>query len=289
MKYIFMYDFRSTFMVKMMAKALKTSTSGYYEWLKNGRKTKRDIENEKYLPFIRIEFNNSRQTYGPRRLSKVLMQTYKLNIGRTRVRDIMAENNIVPKTIKKFKATTYSNHDYPVAPNLLNRNFQVKAANMAWVSDITYISTREGWLYLAAVMDLNCGKVIGWAMDKQMTQNLVIAALKQAVGRERPPRGIILHSDRGVQYACKSYRNLLSRLGFVQSMSRKGNCWDNAPMESFFGTLKTELVYHEDYRTRVEERLSIFDYIETFYNSIRLQERLGYLSPNDFESLRKTA
>jgi len=284
-----MYDFRSTFMVKRMAKALKTSTSGYYEWLKNGRKTKRDIENEKYLPFIRIEFNKSRQTYGPRRLSKAIIQTYKLNIGRTRVRDIMAENNIVPKTIKKFKATTYSNHDYPVAPNLLNRNFQVKAANMAWVSDITYISTREGWLYLAAVMDLYCGKVIGWAMDKQMTQNLVIAALKQAVGRERPPRGIILHSDRGVQYACKNYRNLLNRLGFVQSMSRKGDCWDNAPMESFFGTLKTELVYHEDYKTRAEARLSIFDYIETFYNSIRLQERLGYLSPNDFESLRKTA
>lgn len=200
-KYIFMYDFRSTFMVKRMAKAVKTSTSGYYEWLKNGRKTKRDTENEKYLPFIRIEFNKSRQTYGPRRLSKALIQTYKLNIGRTRVRDIMAENNIVPKTVIKFKATTYSNHDYPVAPNLLNRNFQVKAANMAWVSDITYISTREGWLYLAAVMDLYCGKVIGWAMDKQMTQNLVIAALKQAVGRERPPRGIILHSDRGVQYA----------------------------------------------------------------------------------------
>ena len=289
MKYNFMYDFRLTFMVKRMAKALKTSTSGYYEWLKNGRKTKRDIEDKKYLSFIRIEFNKSRQTYGPRRLSKVLKQTYELNIGRTRVHEIMAENNIVPKTVKKFKATTYSNHNYPVAPNLLNRNFQVKAANMAWVSDITYISTREGWLYLAAVMDLHSGKVVGWAMDKQMTQNLVMDALKQAVGRARPPRGVILHSDRGVQYACKSYRNLSSRLGFVQSMSRKGDCWDNAPMESFFGTLKTELVYHEDYKTRAEARLSIFDYIETFYNNIRLQERLGYLSPNDFEILRKTA
>ena len=201
----------------------------------------------------------------------------------------MAENNIVPKTVKKFKATTYSNHNYPVAPNLLNRNFQVKSANMAWVSDITYISTREGWLHLAAVMDLYSGKVVGWAMDKHMTQNLVMDALKQAAGRARPPRGVILHSDRGVQYACKSYRNLLSRLGFVQSMSRKGNCWDNAPMESFFGTLKTELVYHEDYKTRAEARLSIFDYIETFYNNIRLRERLGYLSPNDFEILRKTA
>jgi transposase InsO family protein len=284
-----MYDFRLTFMVKRIARALKTSTSGYYEWLKNGRKTKRELKDDKYLPFIRIEFNKSRQTYGPRRLSKVLKQTYELNIGRTRIRNIMVENNIVPKTVKKFKATTYSNHDYPVAPNLLNRNFQVEAHNMAWISDITYISTREGWLYLAAVMDLYSGKIVGWAMDKQMTQSLVIDALKQAVGRSRPPKGVILHSDRGVQYASKSYRNLLGRLGFVQSMSRKGNCWDNAPMESFFGTLKTELVYHEDYKTRSDARFSIFDYIETFYNGIRLQQKLGYLSPIDFENVRKSA
>ena len=289
MKYVFMYDFRFTFMETRMAKTLKTSTSGYYEWLINGRKTKNEIENEQYLPLIRIEFNKSRRTYGPRRLSKILNKTYKLGIGRTRIRDIMAENELIPKTIKKFKATTYSNHDYPVAPNLLNRNFSVERANMAWVSDITYISTKEGWLYLAAVMDLYSGKIVGWAMDRQMTQKLVIDALKQAVGRARPSRGVIIHSDRGVQYACKSYRNLLNRRGFIQSMSRKGNCWDNAPMESFFGTLKTELVYHEDYKTRAEARLSIFDYIEAFYNSVRLQERLGYLSPNDFETLRKTA
>lgn len=136
-----MYDFRLTFKVKRMAKALKTSTSGYYEWLKNGRKTKRDIEDEKYLSYIRIEFNKSRQTYGSRRLSKAMKKNYKLNIGRTRVRNIMDENNIIPKTIKKFKATTYSDHNYPVAPNLLNRNFQVNVANVAWVSDITYIRT----------------------------------------------------------------------------------------------------------------------------------------------------
>jgi len=163
MKYIFMYDFRFTFMVTRMAEALKTSTSGYYEWLINGRKTKKEIENEQYLPLIRIEFNKSRKTYGPRRLSKILSKTYKLRIGRTRIRDIMAENELIPKTVKKFKATTYSNHDYPVAPNLLNRNFSVERANMAWVSDITYISTKEGWLYLAAVMDLYSGKIVGWA------------------------------------------------------------------------------------------------------------------------------
>jgi putative transposase len=289
MKYIFMYNFRLTFKVKRMAKALNTSTSGYYEWLKSGRKTRREIEDEKYLSFIRIEFNKSRQTYGPRRLSKVIKQTYKLKIGRIRVKDIMVQNDIISKTVKKFKATTYSNHDYPVAPNILNRNFKVEATCKAWVSDITYINTKEGWLYLAAIMDLYSGKIVGWAMDKQMTQSLVIDALKQAVGRVNPLRGVIIHSDRGVQYASKKYRNLLKRYGFIQSMSRKGNCWDNAPMESFFGTLKTELVYHENYKTRSEARFSIFEYIETFFNSIRLQEKLGYLSPNDFENLRKTA
>ena len=284
-----MYNFRLTFKVKRMAKALNTSTSGYYEWLKSGRKTRREIEDEKYLSFIRIEFNKSRQTYGPRRLSKVIKQTYKLKIGRIRVKDIMVQNDIISKTVKKFKATTYSNHDYPVAPNILNRNFKVEATCKAWVSDITYINTKEGWLYLAAIMDLYSGKIVGWAMDKQMTQSLVIDALKQAVGRVNPLRGVIIHSDRGVQYASKKYRNLLKRYGFIQSMSRKGNCWDNAPMESFFGTLKTELVYHENYKTRSEARFSIFEYIETFFNSIRLQEKLGYLSPNDFENLRKTA
>lgn len=201
----------------------------------------------------------------------------------------MRENNIVPKTVKKFKATTNSKHNYPVSPNLLNRNFKVDKPFVAWVSDITYIATHEGWLYLAAVMDLYSGKIVGWAMSERMTQELVISALKQAAGRTRPPRGIILHSDRGVQYACKRYRNLAKSYGFRQSMSRKGNCWDNAPMESFFGTLKTELIYHENYRTRNEARQSVFEYVETFYNRVRLQQRLGYMSPVEFENLSKAA
>ena len=161
--------------------------------------------------------------------------------------------------------------------------------NQAWVSDFTYIATDEGWLYLVAVMDLYSGKIVGWAMEERMTQELVISALRQAINRYSPPRGVLLHSDRGVQYACKRYRNLLRSHGFVQSMSRKGNCWDNAPMESFFGTLKTELVYHEHYKTRAEARQSIFDYVEGFYNRIRLQQKLGYLSPVDFEMLSLVA
>ena len=201
----------------------------------------------------------------------------------------MRENNIIPKTVKKFNPTTNSNHNYPVAPNLLNRNFNIDKPNSAWVSDITYVATHEGWLYLAAVMDLCTGKIVGWAMGERMTANLVCDALKQAVLRQRPQKGIICHSDRGVQFACKEYRRLLKNHGFVQSMSRKGNCWDNASMESFFGTLKTELMYHEDYMTRNQARASIFEYIEAFYNRVRIQEKLGYLSPELYEMMSFSA
>lgn len=288
MKYVFIHEHRPDFRVKKMTEVMKVSRGGYYEWVKNGCKSRRQIEDEQYLELIRIEFDKSRQTYGPRRLAKELKKNGQ-RIGRRRVEEIMRENNIVPKTVKKFKATTNSNHNYPVSPNLLNRNFKVDRLFTTWVSDITYIATREGWLYLAAVMDLYSGKIVGWAMSERMTQELVISALKQAVGRTRPPRGIILHSDRGVQYACKRYRNLVKSYGFRQSMSRKGDCWDNAPMESFFGTLKTELIYHEDYKTRNEARQSVFEYVEAFYNRVRLQQRLGYMSPVEFENLSKAA
>jgi transposase InsO family protein len=286
MKHVFIHEHRQDFRVKKMTEIIKVSRGGYY--VKDGCKSRRQIENEQYLELIKIEFDKSRQTYGPRRLAKELKKNGQ-RIGRRRVEEIMRENNIVPKTVMKFKATTNSKHDYPVSPNLLNRNFKVDRLFTAWVSDITYIATREGWLYLAAVMDLYSGKIVGWAMSERMTQELVISALKQAVGRTRPPRGIILHSDRGVQYACKRYRNLVKSYGFRQSMSRKGDCWDNAPMESFFGTLKTELIYHEDYRTRNEARQSIFEYMEAFYNRVRLQQRLGYMSPVEFENLSKAA
>ena len=258
-----------------------------YQWALN-KKTKKEIEDEKFLALIQAEFDKSRKTYGARRISKAL-QKQGVKIGRFRTERIMAENNIVPKTVTKFKATTNSNHNYPVSPNLLNRNFNVDTPYVVWVTDITYVATREGWLYLAAVMDLFSGRIVGWAMDSTMTQQLVIDALKQAIGRTNPPRGVICHSDRGVQYASKKYRSLLKKYGFNQSMSRKGDCWDNAPMESFFGTLKTELIYHEDYRTRAEARYSIFDYVETFYNKIRLHSKLGYDTPENYEKSRKSA
>lgn len=282
-----MYEHRRDFRVNKMAEVLKVCRSGYYQWALN-KKTKKEIEDEKFLALIQAEFDKSRKTYGARRISKAL-QKQGVKIGRFRTERIMAENNIVPKTVTKFKATTISNHNYPVSPNLLNRNFNVDAPCVVWVTDITYVATREGWLYLAAVMDLFSGRIVGWAMDSTMTQQLVIDALKQAIGRTNPPRGVICHSDRGVQYASKKYRSLLKKYGFNQSMSRKGDCWDNAPMESFFGTLKTELIYHEDYRTRAEARYSIFDYVETFYNKIRLHSKLGYDTPENYEKSRKSA
>ena len=288
MKYIFIYEHRSTFRVTKMAEVLDVKRSGYYEWVKRGNKTKSDIQDEYFLKVLKIEFKATRETYGPRRLSKHLKQK-GVNVGRERVGRLMRENNIVPKTVRKFKATTNSNHNYPVADNILNRNFTVDVPGKAYVCDITYVATSEGWLYLAAVMDLYSGKIVGWAMDNTMTAGLVCDALKQAIGRSRPPRGVICHSDRGVQYASKKYRSLLKRYGFIQSMSRKGNCWDNACMESFFGTLKTELVYHEKYKTRSQAKSSIFDYVESFYNRIRLQERLGYNSPENYEKLRISA
>jgi len=287
MKYVFIQEHRGYFTVKKMAETLKVSRGGYYQWVRQGFKTRRQLEDEYYSGLVKLGFERSRRTYGPRRLARQISKVHGIRIGRRRVEELMKEHNLVPKTVRKFKATT--NHNYPASPNLLSRNFKMDRVNQAWVSDITYIATDEGWLYLAAVMDLYSGKIVGWAMEERMTQELVISALRQAINRYSPPRGVLLHSDRGVQYACKRYRNLLRSHGFVQSMSRKGNCWDNAPMESFFGTLKTELVYHEHYKTRAEARQSIFDYVEGFYNRIRLQQKLGYLSPVDFEMLSLVA
>ena len=271
-----------------MAEAMDACRSGYYEWVRHGCGRVKREQYEKDFAVILAAFEDTRRTYGPRRLAKHLHQQGHL-LSRMRVQRLMRENGLVPKTVRKFIATTNSCHDYPAAPNILNRNFIVVRPNMAWVSDITYVATGEGWLYLAAVMDLFSGKIVGWAMDKQMTSTLVCDALRQAIGRTNPPSAVICHSDRGVQYACRTYRALLKRHRFVQSMSRKGNCWDNAPMESFFGTLKTELIYHEDYQTRRQARSSIFEYVESFYNRVRIQEKLGYQSPEIYESLSFSA
>lgn len=191
-------------------------------------------------------------------------------------------NSIYAKTKRKFKVTTQSRHNLPVAENLLNKPFATDRANKVWLSDITYIWTQEGWLYLSAVLDLFNREIIGWSMAESLHQSLVLNALQQAIGRRGPVSGIVFHSDRGSQYAGHAVQNLLQQHGFSQSMSSKGNCYDNAVMESFFHTLKIEVVYFEKYQTRAEARQSIFEYIEVFYNRIRRHSALGYLSPLEF-------
>ena len=193
------------------------------------------------------------------------------------------ENDIYAKTKRKFKHTTDSNHKLPVAENLLNRQFMQNEPNRVWVSDITYVPTREGWLYLATVQDLFSRKIVGWAMSSRIDRQLAIDALRMAVVNRRPPLGLLHHSDRGSQYASHDYQDVLEEYGMICSMSRKGNCWDNAVMESFYHSIKTELIHHEDFQTREEARRAIFEYIEVFYNRVRRHSTLGYVSPLEYE------
>lgn len=287
MTYSFIHKHRFLFRVEKMCQVLDVSRSGYYAWVKRP-KSKRKKLNEELLARIKHIHKVSRETYGSPRITHAL-KNEGIKCGRNRVAKLMKENDIKAKTKRKFKATTNSKHDYPVAPNVLNRNFTATKPNQLWVADITYIPTDEGWLYLAAIVDLFQRKVVGWAMDSTMTKQLCIDALKQAIGRQHPSPGLIHHSDRGVQYASKEYQKVLKKHGFIASMSRKGNCYDNACMESFFGTLKTELIYFTRFKTRAQARLAIFEYIEVFYNRIRLHSKLGYKSPIDFEKSTKVA
>jgi putative transposase len=195
----------------------------------------------------------------------------------------MKSQGIAAKTARKFRHTTDSNHDHPVAENLLDRDFEPTTANEAWVSDLTYVWTREGWLFVAVVEDLYSRRIVGWSMSERMTSRLVVDALAMAVQRRLPDEGLLAHSDRGGQYASEHYRRLLTKHGIVCRMSRRANCWDNAPMESFFATLKKELVHHEDYQTRAEAKASIFEYIELFYNRQRRHSKLGFQSPAEYE------
>jgi len=285
--YKFIDQHRFEFRVKKMCQVFKVSRSGYYAWLKRP-KSNRAIENEKLLKEIKRVYKESRKLYGSIRITKKL-NNEGIKCSRNRVYRLMKKNNISSIMKRKFRATTNSKHNYPVVPNLLNQNFSAEKPNQVWVSDITYIYTNEGWLYLAAILDLFDRKIVGWSMDSTMTQQLVINALNNAVGRRKPEKGLIHHSDRGSQYASKAYQNLLKNYGMKASMSRKGNCYDNACIESFFGTLKTELVYFCKYVTRSEAKSSIFEYIELFYNTSRLHSSLGYKSPKDYENERKVA
>lgn len=263
---------------------MNLSRSSYYEWLQNPE-CSRIEEDKEITKMIKQIFEEGRGTYGARRIKKKLAQK-KIAVSRSRITRLMKEASLECKTKRKFKATTDSNHNQPIAPNLLAREFNVLLPNQYWVGDITYIPTEEGWLYLATVIDLYSRKVVGWSMSNNMKAELVNNALLMALWQRKPPEGLVWHTDRGSQYASAGHREILKQHNIIQSMSRKGDCWDNAVAESFFHTLKTELTHQHKFKTREEAKHVIFEYIEVFYNRIRIHSANDYLSPVEYEALQ---
>ena len=284
MKYQFIAAHRTEFAVTVMCRVLAVSRSGYYAWLKRPTSL-REMANQALRQQIKHIHQHSRQTYGSPRIQAEL-RVQGLKCGQNRVARLRREQKLWAKQKRKFKVTTTdSAHNYPVAPNLLNQNFTATQANEKWLTDITYIPTAEGWLYLAAVLDLYSRRIVGWAMSDRLERQLVINALNMAIQRRQPAAGLLHHSDRGSQYASDDYQALLTHHQMCCSMSRTGNCYDNAPMESFFGSLKTELVHHCHYLTQAEAKTRIFEYIELFYNRFRRHSALLFQSPVNFENL----
>jgi putative transposase len=271
---------RSEYPALLLCEALDVSPSGYYVWEKRPTSPRKKEEARLEIE-IKAAHKRNRGTYGPERLQADLAD-HGVQVGIHRIKRIRRKLGLRCKQKKKFKATTNSNHSLPVAENLLEQKFTTDAPNRVWLTDITYIRTAEGWLYLAGHKDLFTGQVVGYAMSKRMTKNLVSQSLFRAVASQRPPVGLIHHSDRGSQYCAAEYQGLLKQFKMRASMSRRGNCYDNAPIESFWGVLKNELIHHRRYSSRQEAIQEITEYIEIFYNRQRRQERLGYLSPAAF-------
>ena len=283
-----MRQWRSQYPVKLLCRVLVVSRGGFYAWLKRPP-CRRALENERLRVEIRAAHAKTRRTYSAKRLQDELAEE-GIKAGRDRIARLRREEGIRCIQKRKFKATTNSNHNLPVADNLLNQEFKPTEPNQVWVSDITYITTDEGWLYLAGIKDVFTCEIVGYAMGARMTQELVSQALWKAVKWKRPSAGLILHSDRGSQYCSHGYRKLVEQFKLRASMSRRGNCYDNAPMESFWGSLKNELVHHHRYGSRLEAEASIREYIEIFYNRQRRHSRLGNLAPAVFaRNFRKQA
>jgi len=283
----FVSNHQSEFPIFLMCRVLEVSRSGYYAWLKHPESKKDQDDKALSLEIFEIH-QESFGTYGSPRVYRELKRRGK-HLGENRIARLMRKDGLRAKTKRKFKLTTDSRHHFPVAPNLLNREFTPEEPNQAWASDITYIWTAEGWLYLAVVMDLFSRAIVGWSMSERMTRELVINAFVMATKRRNPSSGLLHHSDRGSQYASTDYQEILAKYGAICSMSRKGNCWDNAPVESFFGTLKREHVFHNRYSHRAQARQSIFLYIEQFYNRKRIHSALGYRTPSEMEQFKLAA
>jgi putative transposase len=282
MTFRFIEEHKDHWPIRLLCETLEVSPAGYYAWRQRPRSAQEQRQDTLLVEMraIHVEF---KARYGSPRMHAELVARGHACCVNT-VAQLMRDHGIVAKSARKFRITTTdSNHDLPVAENLLDRQFDPSAANEVWLADITYIPTREGWLYLAAVEDLYSRKVVGWSMAEHRESRLVVDALEMAVQRRLPEEGLLAHSDRGSQYASQHYQLLLARHGIACSMSRRADCWDNAPMESFFASLKKELVHDADFATRAEARAAIFEYIEVFYNGQRRHSSLGYVSPAEYE------
>ena len=282
MKYLFVTQHKKTWPIDLMCRVLGVTRQGYYHYQRNTEARLADPEHQEMLEWVKDIAIASHYTYGRRRMKKA-MNVLGFPITRTMTENLMEEAEAQVRHKKKFKVTTNSNHKLPLFENLLERKFDVEQPNQVFASDITYVWTQEGWLYLAITLDLFSRKVIGWSIDRWITGQLVIEALNMAIKNGCLKSGLIHHSDRGVQYASNRFQSLLKTYGIRCSMSRKGDCWDNAVAESFFHTLKVELIHGKTYKTHQEAKTAIFEYIEGFYNRQRRHSYLGYLSPVDFE------
>jgi putative transposase len=281
MRYDFVERHRGRWPVRTMCRVLAVSPGGYYDW--RGRpKSDRAHGREALVVAIKAVHSEMKARYGSPRVHAELVARGLACCVNT-VAKLMRGHGMAAKSKRKFRCTTDSNHDRPVAENVVNREFQPAAADRTWTADITYIATGEGWLYLAAVEDLYSKRIVGWSMGERIDSRLVVDALEMALARRMPGAGLVAHSDRGSQYASEHYQRLLAGREITCSMSRRGNCWDNAPMESFFASLKKELTRGENFVTRAEARAELFEYIEVFYNRLRRHSSLGYLSPAEYE------
>ena len=265
----------------VLCRVMEVSTSAYYSWINQPASTDKIVETKRLEAKVHELFDEFRQSYGSRRLSKELRKA-GFNMGRYQTRTLMKRLGLIVRYPKKFKVTTDSNHNNAISPNRLNRKFDVMVPNKVWTTDITYVWTLEGWLYVAIVMDLFSRRIVGWAIDDHMRTPLCISALQMAFWRRKPAPGLLHHSDRGSQYASDEYRKHLNIMRMTQSMSRKGNCWDNSPTERFFRSMKYEQLNYERFRTKEQAKLSVIDYL-AFYNGKRSHSKLGYQSPIVFE------
>lgn len=288
MRYAFIMQHQEAWPIAVLCEVLEVSRSGFYTYAQRQAAPGRDPDEVVLLARVRAIHAETRQSYGSRRMAKQL-QTVGFPVGRYKARRLMQEAGVAVRHRKRCPITTDSRHGYAVAPNLLARQFDVEKSDTVWAGDVTYLWTAEGWLYLAALLDLHSRKVVGWAMSSRIDAALVQEALRMALGRRGPTPGLLHHSDRGSQYACGAYQELLAAHGMRCSMSRKGDCLDNAVVERFFRSLKGERTALCHYATRQEARDDVINYIEMFYNSTRLHSSLGYVSPNDFERVAKAA